>query len=130
MRSLKPRKDLPNEFSELYILDKSIYDCLDAFMVLLMQAAEFSLLPDILAIFGPEMTVKFIDIFSGTQIKVPNRDILQSIVRDATIYNSMKNSNNQNHEAKKLAEMYDVTEKIVNSTYERVSKMIEENTRG
>lgn len=121
------RKDLPSEFADLYVLDRSVYDCLDVFMALLLNAAEFTLIPDLVGIFGPEATVKFIDIFSGTQIKVPNRDILQTLVREANIYVTMKN---KPEECKNLARMYEMNEDSVRLAYDRVKKFIEEQNNG
>lgn len=117
------RTDLPERYQDLYILDRSLYDCMDAFMALLMHAAEFTLIPDLIGIFGAEATVKFIDIFSGSTIKVPPKEILQTLVRDANIYTVMKRSG---EEAKNLAQQYDISVQSVRLIFDRVEAMMKE----
>jgi Mor family transcriptional regulator len=124
---MNSRKDLPDTHGDLYILDRSVYDCLDVFMALLLNAAEFTLIPDLAGIFGAESVVKFIDIFAGTKIEVPGKDILQTLVRDANIYVSMKNNPD---ERKNLARMYEISEDSVSRVYEKIKTLIEEQENG
>lgn len=123
---MKPRTDIPEKFQDFYILDKSIYDCMDAFMALLLKAAEFTLIPDLIGIFGVESAVKFIDIFSGSTIKVPSKDILQTLVRDANIYTELKRDWG---EAKNLSSTYEISLDLVHSIFKRVDDLIEENKK-
>ena len=93
-------------------------------MALLLKAAEFTLIPDLIGIFGAESAVKFIDIFSGSTIKVPSKDILQTLVRDANIYTELKRDWG---EAKNLSNTYEISLDLVHSIFKRVDSLIEEN---
>lgn len=123
---MKKRTDLPDRYQDFFILDRSIYDCLDAFMALLMNAAEFSLIPDLIGIFGAEQAVKFIDIFSGSTIKVPPKDILQTLVRDANIYTTLKKNPD---EINGLSKRYEISEEVVRNIFSRVDGIINENSK-
>lgn len=121
---MKRRTDLPERYQDLFIIDRSVYDCMDAFMALLMNASEFSLVPDLIGIFGAEQAVKFIDIFSGSTIKVPPRETLQMLVRDANVYTTLKKDMSQ---VNILANQYEVTDKVIKNIFDRVEGIIKEN---
>ena len=70
----------------LSILDKNTAKVIDVLQVALMRVSRFSLLPELYEIFGKETLVKFLDIFAGTIVQVPSREILERAIRDTSIF--------------------------------------------
>ena len=73
------------------VLDEELPEYTNLLKLALLQHNEFTLLPELLDIFGYNKFLKFIDIFSGVTIKVPNAKLLEHLVRDITIYIRLKN---------------------------------------
>jgi hypothetical protein len=74
------------------IFDTVSKEYLDLFQVTLLEVASTTHLPEIYSIFGQENFLKFLDIFSGTTIKVPSRQILDDCMRDVGIFLKLKKS--------------------------------------
>ena len=72
------------------IFDTVSKEYLDLFQVTLLEVASTTHLPEIYSVFGQECFLKFLDIFSGTTIKVPSRQILDDCMRDVGIYLNLK----------------------------------------
>lgn len=73
--------------------------------------------PEIVEIFGAEAAVKFMDIFGGMTIKVPDRSILENAVRNTEIYLSLKRSNTPEN-ARRLADEYGLSVDYVRDVYQ------------
>lgn len=72
------------------ILDPSTERTVDLITMVLIYYNRHSVLPEIVEVFGAELTMKFLDIFGGTTVKVPSRDSLHTSVRDVNIYLRLK----------------------------------------
>lgn len=69
----------------------SVYDSvsgrfLDFMMVVLLESAGDTLIPQLYEIFGRESFLKFMDIFAGTTVKVPAIKPVEDAMRDVGIY--------------------------------------------
>jgi hypothetical protein len=90
------------------LLDKRIGKHMDVFRLMLTLAGEKTVLPEILEVFGNDMTVKFLDIFAGVTIKVPSRDIITDAARDTDIYLTCKKAADPKEVYELLADRYEV----------------------
>ena len=105
---------------EIRILDPNVRNHLDTFRVVMLSTASRTIFPELLEIFGPEAVVKFLDIFGGLTIKIPERSFLEQAARDTDIYQMMSNGGNQGEIVKYLANKYDMTVEHVRLCYQRV----------
>lgn len=74
----------------LSIFDSVSSEFLDMLQLVLMETAAQSHLPEIFKVFGKESVLKFIDIFSGTTITVPKREVIENCMRDVSILLQMR----------------------------------------
>jgi hypothetical protein len=58
----------------------------ELFYVLLVSAGRYTFLPEIYDVFGKEQTVKFLELFAGVTIKIPDTNVLQRYAEDISIY--------------------------------------------
>lgn len=58
----------------------------DFMMICLLESAGDTLIPQLYDVFGKENFLKFMSIFAGTTIKVPNLKIIEDTMRDVAIY--------------------------------------------
>lgn len=73
------------------LLGISIYDgvsqrFLDFMLVVLMEAAGDTHIPNLYEIFGKESFLKFMDVFAGTTLRVPSTKAVEDAMRDVGIY--------------------------------------------
>jgi Mor family transcriptional regulator len=108
---------LLNQFS------REQYDLLQ--VVLLMEAARTHL-PEILEVLGREHTLKFLEVFAGTTIEVPSREVLERCFRDVEIYYRLSRAKGRakTDTARDLAAEYDVACKQVWSIYRRMRRVL------
>lgn len=105
---------------EIRILDPNVRKNLDTFRAVMLSTASRTTFPEILDIFGPEAAIKFLDIFGGLTIKVPDRSFLEQAARDTDIYHMMTSGGNQEDIVKHLADKYEMEPEYVRACYHRV----------
>ena len=105
------------------IFDNSIGKHIDALQIAMIRAGRETLLPEIYEIFGKEATIKFLDIFAGTTVKVPTKKVLENAIRDTFIYLALQKSDKSNGKIKRrdvvddLADRYSIEREKVNDIY-------------
>lgn len=110
---------------EIRILDPQVREHVDTFRVVMLSAAHHTVFPELLEIFGPELVMKFLDIFGGLTIKVPDRSFLEQATRDVDIFQMMSKSPDQEAAVDYLARKYDMIPDYVRECYDRVKKIRE-----
>lgn len=113
--------DLP---SEVRILDTRLRKHMSLFRLVLLQSGQYTLFPEMLEVFGEEAVIKFLDIFGGITIRVPDRGVLERAVRDVDIYVTLSKCNTP-EVAGDLARKYDVDEGYVRELYAKVANLQE-----
>lgn len=108
--------------SRVSIFDRSINTYIDIFNLLFVHVTKETILPEVLEIFGNDLALKFLDIFAGTTIEVPDRDFIVSIIRDADVYNSLEKKKST---VKLLAKRYDVSEPKISDIYNSVKEIVD-----
>jgi Mor family transcriptional regulator len=66
--------------------DRRSPEYLDAFLVLLLFKSQETLLPELLECVGRESLFKFLEIFGGTTVQIPEKTLIERQMRDASIY--------------------------------------------
>jgi Mor family transcriptional regulator len=107
------------------ILDKKTQRFLDIFHVVLLYSAERTLLPEIYEVFRDrEAIIRFIDIFSGRTVKIPDRRIIEEAIRDVEIYLRLSDSPTQDV-AGDLAHKYEMERSDVWIVHTRTRERLE-----
>lgn len=90
-----------------------------------------SLLGEFLELFGEDATLKLIDVFSGTNIEVPSRRVLEALNRDISIYEVLRSVDGEKKRqlVAELANKYDLPTKKVREIYSRMEKQLKENRK-
>lgn len=104
---------------DIFILRPDVRDHVDTFRAIFVRKAQYTLLPELLEIFGQENLLKFLDVFGGMTISVPDRSILMHSVRDTHIYQSISQNDNPDV-THRLALQYDIRPELVRDIYQRV----------
>lgn len=109
------------------IFDPSVVKHVDALQIALLRTGRESLLPELYEIFGKEATIKFLDIFAGTTITVPSRQVVENAIRDTFIYLTLKKSKstgrpNSVDVVTDLADRYSIDRDTVNRIYRDMDK--------
>jgi len=104
------------------LLDSSLQEHIDLLKLMLLYNNEMSLLPELYEIFGKECLLKFLDLFSGTTVKVPSALEIQHSLRDVSIFLSLHKcpKDRRQNALHSLAQYHNVTESHVAVTYKRV----------
>lgn len=110
--------------NEIRILDKLTRRYVDVFYLVLLSIADKSILPEIYEIFGKDSMIKFLDIFSGTTIKVPSRHIIEKAIQQVDIYIQLTDKHTS-QVAEHLAEQYGLEITGVWSTYQQMKNLCE-----
>lgn len=106
-------------FSDIQILDPQVRDHMDTFRVVFVRAAQYTILPELLEIFGQDDLLKFLDIFGGMTIRVPDRALLQQALRDTDIYHRISKRDDPSM-TETLAVRYSISTDLVRDIYQRV----------
>ena len=109
----------------LSILDKSLMNNADAFMQILMYRAQATLLPELYEVFGTEQVQKFLDIFAGCVIRVPENNIITECARLSAIYHFVEKSTDTGEALSELAAQYGCTKKEVGKMYLEAQAILE-----
>jgi len=110
---------------EVRILDPKVRQHVDTFRCVMLSACRQTIFPELLEIFGPEIVVKFMDIFGGLTIKVPDRSFLIQAARDVDIYYMMTTCQEQDLAVDFLARKHDMLPEYVRECYHRVREIRE-----
>jgi Mor family transcriptional regulator len=109
---------------ELTILDRKVLDYLNAFHVVLIDAAGDSVLPELVRVFGSKAVIRFLDVFAGMTVTVPSRAVIENSIRDMLIYMRLKKGLTVDR-VTELSNQYDISEETVRCIYYRVKKLLE-----
>lgn len=97
---------------------------MDLFRLVLLQTGQYTLFPEMLEIFGEEAVIKFLDIFGGITVRVPDRGVLERAVRDVDIYVTLARCDTPNVVGD-LARKYDIDEGYVRELHTKVKGLQE-----
>lgn len=98
----------------------------------IMMLAKFSLMPELLEFFDwdTKRFLRFIDLFGGCVISVPERDEVGRMARNVHILRALERSDGHAPTIRRqLAELYDLSEVRVKKIYEATRKEMEDGCR-
>jgi len=104
------------------LIDPDLPRFIDTFAAVLIYHYEETLLPDLIDVFGPKMLPKFLDVFAGTTFEVPTRRKIEEVVRNVSIYLSIKEGRLTIDEA---ARKHDLTRGMIRLIFGQVRKISE-----
>jgi hypothetical protein len=109
------------------IFDPSAAKHIDALQMALTRTGRDTLLPELYEIFGKEATIKFLDIFAGTTVKVPSKQVIENAIRDTFIYLTLKKAKRSYNikpadVVNDLADRYSIERETVNLIYREMEK--------
>lgn len=106
------------------IVDGGTGKYIDVLEVVMELACPKSHLPEIFSIFGRGELLKFLDVFAGTTIRIPSRDVLERCMRDVVIYLALVRVlvPHRNREIKALANRYKTTSGDIRATFVKIEK--------
>lgn len=109
--------------SSLKLISGATGDAVDPLALVLISCDKFQVLPELLEIFGRESLLKFIDIFAGQTIKVPDRDVFDTYLRDVSIW---KNYCLQPYlpTLQRLADVYSISVDEAKAIVDRIDNLI------
>lgn len=110
------------------ILDSCITpEYINILKYVLLSNDEFSILPEILDVFGTENFIKFLNLFAGFVIKIPSSEELSLTLRDIDIYHKMSkcSESNKSFVITDLASKYQINEKDVSRISTSMTEKIE-----
>jgi len=114
--------------SQFNIFDPGAVNHIDALQVALLRSSKDTLLPELYEIFGKSKLLKFLDIFSGTTIVVPDRDLVENSIRDTFIYISVSKAVTYRKKervmgiVKDLADRYSISKDDVWNIYQSMKR--------
>lgn len=71
--------------------------------------------------FGHDAALRFLEVFAGTKVKVPDLDVVRKAVQDAEIWVRMEQDPN---EAPALAREFDLDEPTVHAVHARMERLV------
>ncbi|MGA0383386.1 MAG: hypothetical protein ACO3L1_00120 [Flavobacteriaceae bacterium] len=107
--------------NNFHLMDKDVAPYLDIFVPLLLKECEETLLPELVSVFGEDGLLKFLNIFSGTTFRVPDRSLIFKLVRDAKIFVAL---NKKNSSLSELSVEFGLTETGLSKCYDRVESTL------
>ena len=111
--------------NEVRILDPTVRSHVDVFRVMLLTRCSFSIFPELLEAFGAESVIRFMDIFGGLTIRVPDRNFLEDVSKDADIFHTMETWKDQKDASDFLAVKYDSDIVDIRNRYRRIKELLE-----
>jgi hypothetical protein len=96
---------------ELKIFDQLTGRSLEILELVLVDVASKTHLPEIFSIFGKESFLKFLDVFAGATIHVPQRSVIENAIRDVQIYLILKKASEDSQASlvREMAERYSIS---------------------
>lgn len=133
MSKKKKKKELSRNdrdvFDRLPLIPYTLFDniedekTVDLLILRLLFDSEFQFLPELKYILGHKKLVEFLQMFSGTTIKVPNIKNLSKAVQDVVIY--MDVQRNGGSVSTKIASKYDQSIEMLRRSYKRMETVLE-----
>ena len=110
------------------ISNKAVFDVLFA---VLLHDTEETLIPEIYEIFGAEYTIKFLELFAGTVVTVPDRNCVEQAMMDMDIFLTLSEAapDEQTVAVQRLALKYDRSADAINNRYKRTGHIVQHVTR-
>src|SRR5262249_26600927 len=103
------------------IFDKDTSRLIDVFMPVMVAWTRKTLIPELYEVFGSEHLMLFLDLFAGTRVEVPSRDLMLAALRDAEIYTAVAARKDT---VRGLATKYGLEEHRVADAYARVAAIV------
>jgi len=104
-----------NKFSTAYEVE--------LFTLLLVHYGEYTLIPELVRIFGPQGALDFCECFAGVTIEVPKENTVFRAARDAVVFSCMEQAHNKDSEAERLASWLEYSVSEVHEVYEKVKNL-------
>jgi len=102
---------------------------LDLLWLVLVRGKKFSLIPELLEIFGRKATYDFLRVFSGKKLEVPSAKELETSIRDVKIFMTLRRGVTEGL-LHSLASEYDLTPEAVRQLNNSMQKLIVESGVG
>src|SRR5215471_19126202 len=103
------------------IFDKDTSRLTDVFIPVMVAWTRKTLIPELYEVFGSEHLMLFLDLFAGTRVEVPSRDLILTALRDADIYATLTAHKDS---IRGLATRYGLAEHQVADAYARVAAIV------
>ena len=97
----------------------------DVIQLSLLKSCQFTLIPELYEIFGHDKLLDFLELFAGTTIKVPSRDVLARAIRDVYVYVLLSREDNPDN-VSFLAKRYEIDRDTVRQIFQEMSQICEE----
>jgi hypothetical protein len=107
----------------------SLYGGVDPLEAAIILNAKYTVLPELLEIFGADHLLHFLTVFGGRTVKVPPVEDIEKTLVHLTIWSTLKNAQNKDNAAKRLSLRYDMPRSDIRAAYKRVQEMIDGQTR-
>jgi hypothetical protein len=104
------------------ILDGDVGELVEVFISVLLARTRRTVIPELYEVFGPEQVMRFLDLFAGTRVDVPSRDVISQALRDADIYARLTAHEDT---VRGLAAKFGLEEHRVADAYARVAALVE-----
>src|SRR5215471_6879109 len=108
------------------MLDRNASRLTDVFIPVMVAWTRKTLIPELYEVFGTEHLMRFLDLFAGTRVEVPSRDLILTALRDADIYANLAANKDS---VRGLATKYGVAQHQVADAYARVAAIVGAPTR-
>lgn len=72
------------------LYDRRMLEHMDVFTALFIKECSNTLLPELIEALGPEKLPRFLTVFAGTVFRVPPKDTIDNIIRDAAVYSELR----------------------------------------
>lgn len=122
------RSEAEDNFYGVSIVDASTGKYVAVLRVVMQLAYPKGHLPELFEVFGKEKLLQFLDVFSGTTVKVPSQDALEHCMRDVVIYLRLYDlpPSHRPKAVRALARKYQTTSGDVRGTFVRIEKAFKE----
>lgn len=116
----------------LTLIDSNLLKYVDVFHTVLVDIAGDTVLPEVYDIFGPELAIRFLDVFSGCSFQVPSRKVIEGAARKASVFVDMchliqDQRYGKRESAERLVDKYGLSAAAIESIYDRYMNMIDRN---
>lgn len=105
--------------------NRSLLEDADTFIKILLYKAQDTLLPEIYNIFGKEDIQKFLDVFAGAIIKVPELNLINECAKLSVVYTTIQNARDTGDALDTMAVHYKCSKKDVTKWYLIAQEIIE-----
>jgi hypothetical protein len=103
------------------LFDKDVNTLIDVFIPVMLRWTRNTLIPELYEVFGNQHLLQFLDLFAGTRVEVPSRDLILTALRDADIYARLAARKDT---VGSLATKYGLEEHRVADAYARVATIV------